>query len=78
MCKMKTIRYIAGFMGVLAVAAGCGKEQESIAPSKVQVEKSASSVVPGMIRLKVNEDLAEKLIAAADEDGNVSAEAAAV
>ena len=64
-------------MGVMAIAAGCAKEQESVAPTPVTVEEPASSAVPGMIRLKVNADLAEKLIAAADEDGNVSAEAAA-
>lgn len=64
-------------MGVMAIAAGCAKEQESIAPTPVAVEEPASSAVPGMIRLKVNADLAEKLIAASDEDGNVSAEAAA-
>ena len=74
---MKTIGYIAGFMGVMAIASGCAKEQESVAPTPVTVEEPASSAVPGMIRLKVNADLAEKLLAAADEDGNVSAAAAA-
>ena len=57
MCKMKTIGYIAGFMGVMAIAAGCAKEQESVAPTPVTVEEPASSAVPGMIRLKVNADL---------------------
>ena len=28
MSKMKTIGYIAGFMGVMAIAAGCAKEQD--------------------------------------------------
>jgi|GEM_PF-5109430 len=49
---MKTIRYIAGIVGLLAIAAGCAKEQESIAPTPVAVEEPASSAVPGMIRLK--------------------------
>lgn len=35
MSKMKKIGYIAGFMGVVAIAAGCAKEQESIAPTPV-------------------------------------------
>ena len=39
MSKMKTIGYIAGFMGVMAIAAGCAKEQESIAPTPVAVEE---------------------------------------
>ena len=42
MCKMKTIGYIAGFMGVMAIAAGCAKEQESVAPTPVTVEEPAS------------------------------------
>lgn len=77
MKKMKKTLYIAGFIGLLAVAAGCAREQEGIGASASRPEESTSSAVPGMIRLKVNEDLAETLIAAADEDGNVSAEAAA-
>lgn len=77
MKKMKKTLYIAGFIGLLAVAAGCAREQEGIGASASRPEESTSSAVPGMIRLKVNEDLAETLIAAADEDGNVSAEATA-
>lgn len=77
MKKMKKTLYIAGFIGLFVVAAGCAREQEGIGASASRPEESTSSAVPGMIRLKVNEDLAETLIAAADEDGNVSAEAAA-
>ena len=76
MKKMKTVRYIAGVIGILAILAGCRKEQEGASPAPVQAEEPSSSAVPGMIRIKVDSELAGKLLAAADADGNVSADGA--
>ncbi len=74
MKKMKSVRYIAGVIGLLAILSGCRKEQENLMPKKMDHEEISSSVVAGMMRVKVDEDLAEKLIAVADDNGNVSSE----
>ncbi len=54
------------------LAAGCAKEPDSNLDSKPETTlDETSSVVPGMLRVQVDETLADALLAAADENGVV-------
>lgn len=54
------------------LAAGCAKEQDSSLAEKSEATLDGTgSVVPGTLRVQVDEKLADALLAAADEDGVV-------
>lgn len=54
------------------LAAGCAKEQDSGLAAKSEAALDGTgSVVPGMLRVRVDDNLADALLAAADEDGVV-------
>ena len=64
--------YITVLLTAAFLAAGCAKEQDAGLAAKSETAlDGAASAVPGMLRVQVDEKLADALLAAADENGVV-------